>query len=467
MSSPRRKAIVPLPSQPIPERTRPVGTGYGRINAILSPEQRDVRSPARAASARASLPRSNDTRIPGGPGVQEAGSVSADIRFYAVEVTRGTDLRRHSKLLIFSGLWSIGTGSPSRRASGATSGTRRARVLQFRVGDRPDAVDFLRAGRRRGHEGHGGDEIRQHECRGKPERPDAGMALRPACVDAGQLCHRRRSPHSPVVGWQSRSWLAGAPGHRSGSQRSSKRLGVVCPPPRGAAPNQAAAVTGRPARRRPPLHVVADVPTAVALLGRLDEVEGLIVTTVSDEQPAWVPERLRDMVLTPADAKGLEVRIDLRWRAWRRRPGRWGFTRRRRGGSTSPRTAIDQLRVALNRGHRDAAFVDVAGRRRRRCAERGAARGRRALRRRRPSRAPLRRRATGRTSAGVDARHAGVARRGPGRTWQRACQVMRLLGDPQVPNGVSDESVRIEPRTTLLATAARLLVTVVRTRGPP
>ena len=91
------------------------------------------------------------------------------------------------------------------------------------------------------------------------------------------------------------------------------------------------------------------MPTAVALLGRLDEVEGLIVTTVSDEQPAWVPERLRDMVLTPADAKGLEVRIDLRWRACRRRPGRWGFTRRRRRDSTSPRTAIDQLRVALNR----------------------------------------------------------------------------------------------------------------------
>ena len=35
-----------------------------------------------------------------------------------------------------------------------------------------------------------------------------------------------------------------------------------------------------------------------------------------------------------------------------------------------------------------------------------------------------------------------------------------LLGDPQVPNSVSDESVCIEPRTTLLATAARLLVTV-------
>lgn len=46
----------------------------------------------------------------------------------------------------------------------------------------------------------------------------------------------------------------------------------------------------------------------------------------------------------------------------------------------------------------------------------------------------------------------------PGRAWQRACQTMRLLGDPQLPNGVSDQSVRIEAHTTLLATAARLLV---------
>ena len=35
---------------------------------------------------------------------------------------------------------------------------------------------------------------------------------------------------------------------------------------------------------------------------------------------------------------------------------------------------------------------------------------------------------------------------------------MRLLGDPHLPNGVSDENVRIEARTTLLYTAARLLV---------
>ena len=53
------------------------------------------------------------------------------------------------------------------------------------------------------------------------------------------------------------------------------------------------------------LHVVADVPTAVGLLERRAEVEGLVVITVADEKPAWVPERLRDLVLTPTDAKAL------------------------------------------------------------------------------------------------------------------------------------------------------------------
>ena len=71
---------------------------------------------------------------------------------------------------------------------------------------------------------------------------------------------------------------------------------------------------------------MADVATAVGLL---DEVEGLVVVTVADEKPVWVPERLRDMVLTPADAKGLEYQsvcvLDPGhgcWRGWRLRPAR-------------------------------------------------------------------------------------------------------------------------------------------------
>ena len=54
-------------------------------------------------------------------------------------------------------------------------------------------------------------------------------------------------------------------------------------------------------------HVAADVSATVGLLERLDDVEeGVVVLTVGDELLAWVPERLRDMVLPPADAKGLE-----------------------------------------------------------------------------------------------------------------------------------------------------------------
>ena len=115
------------------------------------------------------------------------------------------------------------------------------------------------------------------------------------------------------------------------------------------------------------LHVVADVPTAVGLLERLDEVEGLVVVTVADEKPAWVPERLREMVLTPADAKGLEYQsvcvLD---------PGRVLARLEAATGSMTTgtsqalreqehRTAIDQLRVALSRATETLAFVDVAG----------------------------------------------------------------------------------------------------------
>ena len=115
------------------------------------------------------------------------------------------------------------------------------------------------------------------------------------------------------------------------------------------------------------LHVVADVPTVVWLIERLDELEGLVVITVADEKPAWVPERLRDIVLTPADAKGLEYQsvcvLDP------------GHVRARLEAVTAPmttgtspglreqehRTTIDQPRVAFSRATETLAFVDVAG----------------------------------------------------------------------------------------------------------
>ena len=212
------------------------------------------------------------------------------------------------------------------------------------------------------------------------------------------------------------------------------------------------------------LHVVADVPTAVGLLERLDEVEGLVVITVGEERPVWLPERLRDLVLTPADAKGLEYQsvcvLD---------PGRvLARLEAATGAMASPtsqalrehehRTAIDQLRVALSRATETLAFVDVAG-----DAEAHALSAE-LLEDAAPYDAddlvehfaddvPPDERVLARTH---DAQ--ALIDTAPGRAWQRACQAMRLLGDPQLPNGVSDECVRIEAHTTLLATAARLLV---------
>ncbi len=212
------------------------------------------------------------------------------------------------------------------------------------------------------------------------------------------------------------------------------------------------------------LHVVADVPTAVGLLERLDEVEGLVVITVADEKPVWVPERLRDMVLTPADAKGLEYQsvcvLD---------PGRVLAQLEDATGSMTTgtsralreqehRTAIDQLRVALSRATETLAFVDVAG------DEDAHALSADLLEDAAPYHAddlvehfaddaPPDERVQARTK---DAQ--GLIDAAPGRAWQRACQAMRLLGDPHLPNGVSDANVRIEARTTLLYTAARLLV---------
>ena len=122
------------------------------------------------------------------------------------------------------------------------------------------------------------------------------------------------------------------------------------------------------------------------------------------------------------------------------------------------RTAIDQLRVALSRATETLAFVDVAG-----DAEAHALSAE-LLEDAAPYDAddlvehfaddvPPDERVQARTH---DAR--ALIDTAPGRAWQRACQAMRLLGDPQLPNGVSDERVRIESHTTLLATAARLLV---------
>lgn len=210
-------------------------------------------------------------------------------------------------------------------------------------------------------------------------------------------------------------------------------------------------------------HVDArSVSDAVDLLDRLEDVEGVVVLSPQNDGPPWVPEHLRDAVLTPADAKGLEyqsvVLLD---------PGK--LLARLEPSALDPgaaeleeharRTTIDQLRVALSRATETLAFVDVEAS----DAERTLSWA--LLDAPAPFDpedlaehftdvdAPPEERVLARTK---DAR--ALIDERPRRAWRRAYQAMRLLGDRSLPNGVATESVRVEAYRTLLATAARLLV---------
>ena len=216
------------------------------------------------------------------------------------------------------------------------------------------------------------------------------------------------------------------------------------------------------------VHVqVADRAAAVELLENLADADDVVVLAPGNDLPAWVPDRLRDGVLTPAEAKGLEYQsvcvLD---------PGRVlaGLRPPERGYGTSTeldqqarRTAIDHLRVTLSRATETLVFVDVEASE----AEHDLSLG--LLYDAAPydpedlvdhfahAEASPEERVLARTN---DAR--ALIDSAPGRAWLRARQAIRLLGEPDLPNGVSDPVVRRDARTTLLATAARLLID-----GPP
>ena len=218
-------------------------------------------------------------------------------------------------------------------------------------------------------------------------------------------------------------------------------------------------------------HLVhVDVPgrsEAVELLERLDEADDVVVLSARNDLPAWVPERLRDSVLTPAEAKGLEYQsvclLD---------PGRLlthldgeeqEFVVDAELDRQARRTAIDHLRVTLSRATETLVCIDVEATDEERALSL-ALLGDAApyspedlLDHFAHADASPEERVQVRTN---DARL--LIDSAPGRAWQRARQAFRLLGDPELPNGVSDPAVRLDARTTLLATAARLLVD-----GPP
>jgi len=206
---------------------------------------------------------------------------------------------------------------------------------------------------------------------------------------------------------------------------------------------------------------------AVELLERLDEADEVVVLTARNDPPSWVPEHLRDSVLTPAEAKGLEYQsvclLDPGRLLSHLRSEEQEFLVDAELDQQARRTAIDHLRVTLSRATETLACIDVEA------TDEEQALSLALLGDAAPytpedlldhfaqADASPEERVQARTN---DARL--LIDSAPGRAWQRARQAFRLLGDPELPNGVSDRAVRLDARTTLLATAARLLVD-----GPP
>ncbi len=201
---------------------------------------------------------------------------------------------------------------------------------------------------------------------------------------------------------------------------------------------------------------------AVRLLEQLADADEVAVLSPQNALPPWVPERLQNSVLTPEEAKGLEYQsvcvLD---------PGRVLAKLDALDEDSLDfevvqmecRTAIDHFRVTLSRATETLVFIDVEpddDQRRHSLRILGDA-------------APY---STEDlldhfTHADASPEERVLARindaralvdSAPGRAWQRACQAFRLLGDPDLPNGVSDPTVRREGRIVLLATAARLLI---------
>ena len=208
---------------------------------------------------------------------------------------------------------------------------------------------------------------------------------------------------------------------------------------------------------------VSNQERAGRLLEELKELEDVVVVSPEPDPPDWVPEHVREAVLTPVEAKGLEYQV-----VCVLDPGRFLLSlgaANEKGEDTARleehvrRTAIDRLRVALSRPTETLAFVDVT-------EDEAALRLSRELlgdAARYEDEDLVEHLADDETTVEERVERCieearGLADNRPARAWQRADQAVKLLGNPDLPNGVSDEELRDHARPTLLATAARLLV---------
>ena len=200
---------------------------------------------------------------------------------------------------------------------------------------------------------------------------------------------------------------------------------------------------------------------AAELLGRLGEIPDLAVTTPERGAAGWLPDDLKDAVLTPAVVKGLEYQT-----VCVLEPGRTLkrlFDEMDADASELPaemrRVAIDGLRVALSRATENLAFIDVG-------ADESVQKKSRKLLGDTPVYSPeelldyLENMDMDAESAVFDRMNEAreMMDSSPGRAWQLALQAVNRLGASSAPHAIADATLRTDAHTTLLRIAAKILV---------
>ena len=201
---------------------------------------------------------------------------------------------------------------------------------------------------------------------------------------------------------------------------------------------------------------VPDRESAASLLAELDDVADLAVVSARETVPQWVPREHRHLVHTPESVKGLEYGsvcvLDV---------GKL-IKPLQDTNSEGPlelqarRTAIDGLRVAVSRATENLVFVDVQPNERETQISRDLLKSPEEFTPEdlteffRDVDRPLEERILVRSRDAL-----ALVDTVPARAWQRACQALRLLGEPEAGDFESDEAIRQEVCTSVLLVAAR------------
>ncbi len=201
---------------------------------------------------------------------------------------------------------------------------------------------------------------------------------------------------------------------------------------------------------------VPDRESAGSLLDELDDVADAAVVSARETVPDWVPRERRHMVHVPESVKGLEYGSVCVLDAGKLIKQFQDANNEGPLEIQARRTAIDGLRVAVSRATENLVFVDVQPNERETRISRDLLKSPEEFTPEdlteffRDVDRPLEERILVRSRDAL-----ALVDTVPVRAWQRACQALGLLGEPEEGDFESDEAIRQEVCTSVLLVAAR------------